>query len=99
MANGANGAVGSSDIALPSTRAIETRSLPTSLAATHRGFAFYVAFPKSSIPSLARVLHLIFIFLGDGEALGFFSAFCASLSVVSASVMSHGLNLGPLVAM
>jgi len=36
---------------LPSTRAIETRSLPTSLAATHRGFAFYVAFPKSSIPS------------------------------------------------
>jgi hypothetical protein len=36
--------------ALPSTRAIETRSLPTSLAATHRGFAFYVAFPESSIP-------------------------------------------------
>jgi hypothetical protein len=35
---------------LPSTRAIETRSLPTSLAATHRGFAFYVASPKSSIP-------------------------------------------------
>ncbi len=39
--------------ALPSTRAIETRSLPTSLAATHRGFAFYVALPKSSIPSIA----------------------------------------------
>ena len=36
--------------ALPSTRAIETRSLPTSLAAIHRGFAFYVAFPKSSVP-------------------------------------------------
>jgi hypothetical protein len=36
--------------ALPSTRAIETRSLLSSLAATHRGFAFYVAFPKSSIP-------------------------------------------------
>src|SRR6266496_579931 len=36
--------------AFPSTRAIETRSLPTSLAATHRGFAFYVASPKSSIP-------------------------------------------------
>jgi len=36
--------------ALPSTRAIETRSLPTALAATHRGFAFYVAFPESSIP-------------------------------------------------
>ena len=36
--------------ALPSTRAIETRSLPTSLAATHRGFAFYVALPESSIP-------------------------------------------------
>ncbi len=30
-------------------RSIETRSLPTSLAATHRGFAFYVAFPKSSV--------------------------------------------------
>jgi hypothetical protein len=38
---------------LPSTRAIETRSLPTSLAATHRGFAFYVALPKSSIPLIA----------------------------------------------
>ena len=36
--------------ALRSTRAIETRSLPISLAATHRGFAFYVASPKSSIP-------------------------------------------------
>ena len=39
--------------ALPSTRAIETRSLPSSLAATHRGFAFYVAFPQSSIPLIA----------------------------------------------
>jgi len=37
--------------ALPSTRAIETRLLPSSLAATHRGFAFYVAFPKRSILS------------------------------------------------
>jgi hypothetical protein len=36
--------------ALQSTRAIETRLLPSSLAATHRGFAFYVAFPKRSIP-------------------------------------------------
>src|SRR5207249_9850290 len=39
--------------AFPSTRAIETRSLPSSLAATHRGFAFYVASPKSSIPLIA----------------------------------------------
>jgi hypothetical protein len=39
--------------ALPSTRAMETRSLPSSLAATHRGFAFYVAFPKRSVPSIA----------------------------------------------
>src|SRR6478752_1918270 len=39
--------------ALPSTRAIETHLLPSSLAATHRRFAFYVAFPKRSIPSLA----------------------------------------------
>jgi hypothetical protein len=38
------------------SRPFETRSLPSSLAATHRGFAFYVAFPKSSIPSIARVL-------------------------------------------
>src|SRR6266496_5947872 len=30
------------------SRSFETRSLPSSLAATHRGFAFYVAFPKSS---------------------------------------------------
>ena len=45
--------------ALPSTRAIETRSLPTSLAATHRGFAFYVASPKSSIPSIATCSMLL----------------------------------------
>jgi len=32
--------------------AIETRSLPSSLAATHHGFAFYVALPKRSIPSI-----------------------------------------------
>jgi len=38
---------------LPSTRAIKTRLLPSSLAATHRGFAFYVAFPKRAIPSIA----------------------------------------------
>jgi hypothetical protein len=35
--------------AFPSTRAIETRSLPGSLAATYRGFAFYVAHPIRSI--------------------------------------------------
>ena len=34
------------------SRPFETRSLPSSLAATHRGFAFYVAFPKSSIRPL-----------------------------------------------
>ena len=42
--------------ALPSTRAIETRSPPSSLAATHRGFAFYVAFSKRSIRQSRRVL-------------------------------------------
>jgi hypothetical protein len=31
------------------SRPFETRSLFSSLATTHRGFAFYVAFPKSSI--------------------------------------------------
>jgi hypothetical protein len=44
--------------ALPSTRAIETCSLPTSLAATHRGFAFYVAFPKSSIRPLGLPIYV-----------------------------------------
>ena len=44
--------------ALPSTRAIETRSLPGSLAATHRGFAFYVAFPKSSIRPLGSPIYV-----------------------------------------
>jgi len=34
------------------SRPFETRSLPSSLAATHRGFAFYVAFPRSSIRPL-----------------------------------------------
>ena len=40
--------------ALPSTRAIETRSLPQLAHRYPRDFAFYVAFPKRSIPSLAR---------------------------------------------
>ncbi len=31
------------------SRPFETRSLPSLLAATHRGFTFYVAFPKGSI--------------------------------------------------
>src|SRR6266542_1957687 len=39
--------------ALPSTRAIETRLLPTSLASTHRGFAFCVALQPPSVPRLA----------------------------------------------
>ena len=34
----------------------ETRSLPSSLATTHRGFAFYVAFPKA--PFVPRFSHL-----------------------------------------
>ena len=34
------------------SRSFETHSLPSSLATTHRGFAFYVAFPKSSIRPL-----------------------------------------------
>jgi hypothetical protein len=34
------------------SRAFETRSLPSLLATTHRGFTFYVAFPKSSIRAL-----------------------------------------------
>src|SRR5207248_8382284 len=59
--------------ALPSTRAIETPSLPSSLAATHRGFSFYVAFPESSIPSLAtcsmsRVPRAPFFSLSSGTA-------------------------------
>jgi len=48
-------------------RPFETRSLPSSLAATHRGFAFYVAFPKSSIetrllPSSLAATHRGFAF-------------------------------------
>jgi hypothetical protein len=45
--------------ALPSTRAIETRSLPSSLTATHRGFAFYVAFPKAPFPIATCSMSLI----------------------------------------
>jgi hypothetical protein len=36
----------------------ETRSLPNSLVATHRGFAFYVAFPKSSIRPVGLPIHV-----------------------------------------
>src|SRR6266498_303049 len=39
-------------------RPFETRSLPSSLATTHRGFAFYVAFPKSSIRSAGLPIHV-----------------------------------------
>jgi hypothetical protein len=38
------------------SRPFETRSLPSSLATTHRGFPFYAAFPKSSIhPSVLPI--------------------------------------------
>ena len=41
------------------SRPFETPSLPSSLAAAHRGFAFYVAFPESSIEtrSLPALAH------------------------------------------
>ncbi|PYK07020.1 MAG: hypothetical protein DME67_01535 [Verrucomicrobia bacterium] len=40
------------------SRSFETRSLPSSLAATHRGFAFYVAFPKSSVRPLGLPIYV-----------------------------------------
>ena len=40
------------------SRAFETRSLPSSRSATHRGFAFYVAFPKSSIRPLSLPIYV-----------------------------------------
>jgi hypothetical protein len=40
------------------SRPFETRSLPSSLATTHRGFAFYVAFPKSSIRPLGLSIYV-----------------------------------------
>jgi hypothetical protein len=41
-----------------SSRSFETRSLPSSLATTHRGFAFYVAFPKSSIRPVGLAIYV-----------------------------------------
>jgi hypothetical protein len=40
------------------SRAFETRSLPSSLATTRRGFAFHVAFPKSSIRPVGLPIHV-----------------------------------------
>src|SRR5262249_6615773 len=40
------------------SRPFETRSLPSSLAATHRGFAFYVADPVSSIRPLGLPIYV-----------------------------------------
>jgi len=40
------------------SRSFETRSLPSLLAATHRGFTFYVAFPKSSIRALGLPIYV-----------------------------------------
>jgi len=34
--------------------AIETRSLPSSLAAAHRGFTFYLADPSARLTSIAQ---------------------------------------------
>ena len=49
------------------SHSFETRLLPSALAATHRGFAFYVALPKSSIetcllPSSLAATHHGFAF-------------------------------------
>ena len=40
------------------SRPFETRSLPSSLATTHRCFAFYVAFPRSSIRPLGLPIYV-----------------------------------------
>jgi hypothetical protein len=70
--------------ALPSTPAIETRLLPSSLAATHRGFAFYVAFPKRSIPSLTRSSPCRFTFyVADPiSSIQFFAADAAATTAI-----------------
>jgi hypothetical protein len=74
------------------SRAFETRSLPSSLATTHRGFAFYVAFPKSSIrpvglpisvargPSAPLSLHFVEGFLENFEIAGVASLFARVLN-------------------
>jgi hypothetical protein len=36
------------------SRPFETRSLPSSLAATHRDFAFYVAVPTAPFAAMSR---------------------------------------------
>src|SRR6516162_6924852 len=40
-------------------RSIVSRQLPLSSSATHRGFAFYVVFPRSPIPLIARCSMLL----------------------------------------
>jgi hypothetical protein len=78
--------------ALPSTRAIETRSLPTSLAATHRGFAFYVASPKAPFPRSRRVLCLARRSLGEGGSFIPFTPFILLnfyLLLVVAAISGH----------
>src|SRR5690349_24038737 len=67
----------SSQVVIPTLRpcrlisvgCFETRSLPSSLAATHHGFAFYVAFPEAPFPGSRRVLCLPRRSLGEGGSL------------------------------
>ena len=74
------------------SRAFETPSLPSSLTATHRGFAFYVAFPKTSIrpvglpiyvargPSSPLSLHFVEGFLENFEIAGVAGLFARVLN-------------------
>src|SRR5882724_3218912 len=82
--------------ALPSTRAIETRLLPSSLAAIHHGFAFYVAFPKRSIPSLATCSMLLIPSAPFAPSV--FSAFSRARPIAPANALTldkHSNELGP----
>ena len=58
------------------SRAFETRSLPSSLATSHRGFAFYVA----RGPSAPLSLHFVEGFLENFEIAGVAGLFASVLN-------------------
>jgi hypothetical protein len=47
--------------------AIETRSLPSSLAAFRRGFTFYLADPSTRLTAIARTVQLNRLYLQKGR--------------------------------
>ena len=91
--------------ALPCTHAIETQSLPSLLNCYRCSFTFYVADPSAPFP-LARVRRFLCLascslarrlLLRGGETLRLFLTNHSLPNVISTVIVSHSLNIRPIV--